>query len=608
MDPDQVEIPFKVLQERVPGKKKYSLRVIKPSSSKKICRSVNSYPLVCLKREMADNDHVHCIMLTLNHRNILSMKALSRDKVESNGPSSLAAFVEPYTGLLSSLCFKHDCWGDRINHIPSPLLQSLLRQVIEGLDFLRKNKLYHGNLNWDSILYLQPSTVKLANFRKQETMSLEEAQWADWLCLIKMLEEILERAAEISSKLAQCDRYFCGHVESLTALLKTLDKTALPAIKEIVLGHPLFWDLMTRVNFFAKDISLRLNDDTFMSRVRASKIRKLPWNEGTTQDFKGLLFEMETYRKDEGIPAYDFRSLKDYVRCVCGAYAHWNKIKLNVDDIVRQNHPTICSDIWHLLGSSDMSHADSKKPVEEIKLISDVVRDSPHKIFIAGIPRVISSKMLRDIVSSFGQLAAYRFLFNEDLGGACAFLEYIDHSITSKACAGLNGMKLGGCVITAVGVLTDHPGQAGNEACPFHGIPANPKPLLAVPTQVLQLKNVFDQEEYSLLSKYEVDAVLEDVRVKCARYGAVKSINVVEYPAGSDNTKAPAVDARDNALASNNTALEAGCILVEFLCKEASFMAAHSLHGRPFGSRIVSAGYAPYDLLSLPEVFPVLRF
>lgn len=45
--------------------------------------------------------------------------------------------------------------------------ESFLRQVIEGLDFLRKNKLYHGNLNWDLILYLQPSTVKLANFRKQ---------------------------------------------------------------------------------------------------------------------------------------------------------------------------------------------------------------------------------------------------------------------------------------------------------------------------------------------------------------------------------------------------------------------------------------------------------
>lgn len=30
---------------------------------------------------------------------------------------------------------------------------------------------------------------------------------------------------------------------------------------------------------------------------------------------------------------------------------------------------------------------------------------------------------LMEIVSAFGQLAAYRFIFNEDLGGRCAFLE-----------------------------------------------------------------------------------------------------------------------------------------------------------------------------------------
>jgi splicing factor U2AF subunit len=88
-----------------------------------------------------------------------------------------------------------------------------------------------------------------------------------------------------------------------------------------------------------------------------------------------------------------------------------------------------------------------------------------------------------EIVSSFGQLAAYRFVCNEDLGRRCAFLEvcnscctktraydiinikpanssvinlmeqYIDHSITNKACAGLNGMKLGGSIITAVQVF-----------------------------------------------------------------------------------------------------------------------------------------------------------
>ncbi|VAI24938.1 unnamed protein product [Triticum turgidum subsp. durum] len=176
----------------------------------------------------------------------------------------------------------------------------------------------------------------------------------------------------------------------------------------------------------------------------------------------------------------------------------------------------------------EMAHVAQKKPVEEeIKEASDVVADSPHKIFIAGISDVLSSEMLVEIVSSFGQLAAYHFVCNEDLGGRCAFLEYIDHSITNKACAGLNGMKLGGCILTAV--------QVRNEASPFYGIPDSAKALLEEPTNVLQLKNVFDQEEFLALSKPELEEILEDVRMECARFGAVKSINIVEYPASSDS-------------------------------------------------------------------------
>ncbi|VAI24935.1 unnamed protein product [Triticum turgidum subsp. durum] len=166
-----------------------------------------------------------------------------------------------------------------------------------------------------------------------------------------------------------------------------------------------------------------------------------------------------------------------------------------------------------------------RRPKE--KEASDVVADSPHKIFIAGISDVLSSEMLVEIVSSFGQLAAYHFVCNEDLGGRCAFLEYIDHSITNKACAGLNGMKLGGCILTAV--------QVRNEASPFYGIPDSAKALLEEPTNVLQLKNVFDQEEFLALSKPELEEILEDVRMECARFGAVKSINIVEYPASSDS-------------------------------------------------------------------------
>ncbi|KQK23751.1 splicing factor U2af large subunit B isoform X2 [Brachypodium distachyon] len=355
----------------------------------------------------------------------------------------------------------------------------------------------------------------------------------------------------------------------------------------------------------------------------------------------------------------------------------------------------------------EMANVVPKKTVEEIKLASDVA-DSPHKIFVAGISGVISSEMLMEIVSSFGQLAAYRFQDHEALSGRCAFLEYIDHSITDKACAGLNGMKLGGCILTAVQVFPN-PLEACNEASPFYSIPDSAKMLLEAPTEVLQLKNVFDREEYLLLSKSELEEIMEDIRMECARFGAVKSINIVEYPASSDSTlqdiivepkdgpvkleptehcaeivtecssptadpaldqhmeadhmdskqavhmdstqadhhattvdddsavghagprtleicssttpgdvvdtserenqqqgtndvsesgaeQLPEAGTRDDALVSGTIMLEAGSILVEFMRKEAACMAAHSLHGRSFGDRSLSAGYAPHDL------------
>ncbi|XP_020874597.1 splicing factor U2af large subunit A-like [Arabidopsis lyrata subsp. lyrata] len=91
--------------------------------------------------------------------------------------------------------------------------------------------------------------------------------------------------------------------------------------------------------------------------------------------------------------------------------------------------------------------------------ISDNVKDSSNKIFIGGFPKSISSEMLMEIVSVFGPLKAYRFVINNDLNKRCAFLEYTDGSVTLKACAGLNGMKLGGSVITAVCAFPDayHP-------------------------------------------------------------------------------------------------------------------------------------------------------
>jgi splicing factor U2AF subunit len=55
--------------------------------------------------------------------------------------------------------------------------------------------------------------------------------------------------------------------------------------------------------------------------------------------------------------------------------------------------------------------------------------------------------------------------------------------------------------------------------------------------------------------------------------------------------KVPTVETSDTAFV-----FEPGSVLVEFTRREAACMAAHSLHGRRFGSRTVYAGYAPYDL------------
>ncbi|XP_020884389.1 ankyrin repeat domain-containing protein 12 [Arabidopsis lyrata subsp. lyrata] len=161
--------------------------------------------------------------------------------------------------------------------------------------------------------------------------------------------------------------------------------------------------------------------------------------------------------------------------------------------------------------------------------VSDNVEDSSNKIFIGGFSKAISSEMLMEIVSVFGPLKAYRFVSNNDLNQQCAYLEYTDGSVTLKACAGLNGMKLGGSVITAVCAFPDASSVAVNENPPFYGIPGHAKPLLGKPKHILKLKNVVDPEDFTLLSEQEVKEILDDVRLECARFGVIKSINIVEH-------------------------------------------------------------------------------
>ncbi|XP_059632321.1 splicing factor U2af large subunit B [Cornus florida] len=190
-----------------------------------------------------------------------------------------------------------------------------------------------------------------------------------------------------------------------------------------------------------------------------------------------------------------------------------------------------------------------EKSVAAVDSVSDVVKDSPHKIFIGGISKVISSKTLMEIIGAFGPLKAYRFEVNADLNEPCAFLEYVDQSVTLKACAGLNGMKLGGQLLTVVQAIPGAASVENYESQPFYGIPEHAKPLLEKPTQVLKLRNVLSPEGFSSLSEPELEEILEDIRVECARFGTVKSVNVVKRSnCGSTQETCKVTDNTDSAI------------------------------------------------------------
>nr|KJB72422.1 hypothetical protein B456_011G177400 [Gossypium raimondii] len=169
-----------------------------------------------------------------------------------------------------------------------------------------------------------------------------------------------------------------------------------------------------------------------------------------------------------------------------------------------------------------------EKSKATVTTVNDVVEGSHDRIFIGGISKALSSEMFVEIANAFGPLKAYHFDNNEDLHEQYAILEYVDQSVTHKACAGLNGMKLGGQVITAVQAVLDgfSSGNGGDRNSCI--IPQLARPLLQKPTQVLKLKNLFP-EDFSSLSEAEVEEILEDVRLECSRFGTIKSVNVVKH-------------------------------------------------------------------------------
>ena len=71
-------------------------------------------------------------------------------------------------------------------------------------------------------------------------------------------------------------------------------------------------------------------------------------------------------------------------------------------------------------------------------VVSTVVPDSPHKVFLGGLPNYLNEDQVKELLTSFGQLRAFNLVKDSATGlsKGYAFCEYVDTGITDQAVAG----------------------------------------------------------------------------------------------------------------------------------------------------------------------------
>ncbi|XP_068671737.1 splicing factor U2AF 50 kDa subunit-like isoform X1 [Montipora capricornis] len=212
-------------------------------------------------------------------------------------------------------------------------------------------------------------------------------------------------------------------------------------------------------------------------------------------------------------------------------------------------------------------------------VVSTVVPDSPHKIFIGGLPNYLNEDQVKELLASFGELKAFNLVKDSATGlsKGYAFCEYVDLTITDVAITGLNGMQLGEKKLivqrASVGAKTNMNNPAAMNMIPAQmqipGLDMSAN-LHSAATEVLCLMNMVETDE--LMDDEEYEEIYEDVRTECSKYGKVVSL---EIPRPVEDFEPPGC----------------GKIYIEFSSPDDSKNAAQSLAGRKFANRVVVTSF-----------------
>ncbi|MGH0167196.1 UNVERIFIED_CONTAM: hypothetical protein FKN15_052088 [Acipenser sinensis] len=187
-------------------------------------------------------------------------------------------------------------------------------------------------------------------------------------------------------------------------------------------------------------------------------------------------------------------------------------------------------------------------------VVSTVVPDSAHKLFIGGLPNYLNDDQVKELLTSFGPLKAFNLVKDSATGlsKGYAFCEYVDVNVMDQTS------------INQTPVTLQVPGLMNTQVVQMGGLP----------TDVLCLMNMVAPEE--LLDDDEYEEIVEDVRDECSKYGAVKSI---EIPRPVDGLEVPGC----------------GKIFVEFVSVFDCQKAMQGLTGRKFANRVVVTKYCDPD-------------
>ncbi|XP_049868702.1 splicing factor U2AF 50 kDa subunit [Pectinophora gossypiella] len=212
-------------------------------------------------------------------------------------------------------------------------------------------------------------------------------------------------------------------------------------------------------------------------------------------------------------------------------------------------------------------------------VISTVVPDSPHKIFIGGLPNYLNEDQVKELLMSFGQLRAFNLVKDSSTGlsKGYAFAEYVDISMTDQAIAGLNGMQLGDkkLIVQRASIGAKNSTLAMTGAAPVQlQVAGLTLAGAGPPTEVLCLLNMVTPEE--LRDEEEYEDILEDIKEECNKYGCVRSI---EIPRPIEGVEVPGC----------------GKVFVEFNSIADCQKAQQTLTGRKFSNRVVVTSYFDPD-------------